>query len=182
MMQPTLRALVVCTGMVLASCRDTPDLQPTLDQTLRTHRFDSVIARHDRTARVVVLQGDVETDGDRQRAEAIIHPLVAAPITLRNEIRVAVHSKATTEINDGVLLGRVTALADQDPVMRIRQLAFDVNNAVVTVSGRLGTTAERRRLNRQLHAVEGVRDVVDRTTLPARVSAKAATASKRTRG
>jgi hyperosmotically inducible protein len=72
---------------------------------------------------------------------------------------------AQEALSDGTLTAKIKAKMALDDRVKARDLDVDTTNGVVTVTGKLRSTAERERALALARETEGVRQVVDRTTL-----------------
>jgi osmotically-inducible protein OsmY len=80
----------------------------------------------------------------------------------------AAAKQAQEALGDGALTTKIKAKMALDDTVKALNLDVDTVNGVVTVSGRVRSSAERERALALAKETNGVRQVVDRTTLEAR--------------
>ncbi len=74
---------------------------------------------------------------------------------------------AQEALNDGALTAKIKAKMALDDRVKALDLNIDTRDGVVTVTGKVRTSAERERALALARETNGVRQVVDRTTLDA---------------
>jgi hyperosmotically inducible protein len=82
-----------------------------------------------------------------------------------SEKATAAAKDAKEALGDGALTAKIKAKMALDDTVKALNLDVDTVNGVVTVSGRVRSTSERERALALARETNGVRQVVDRTTL-----------------
>ena len=115
----------------------------------------------DSNARVAHLTGTVDTPTDRQRAEDVASAAVGTTGKVLNELTIkGVNDKTAGEF-DGQIKRTLKKMVNDDPVLRGRNIDFDVNNGAVTVKGVVQTAAEKSKVTELVQAAPGVKDMAN---------------------
>lgn len=112
----------------------------------------------DGDARVAHLKGTVDSQRERERAEEVAQTAVGTTGKVLNELTVVGMNESTADDLDGRVRSVLGQMVDQDPVLRDRDIDFDVNNGVVTVKGEVRTAAEKSKVSEMIKAAPGVKD------------------------
>jgi osmotically-inducible protein OsmY len=148
----------VLASTVLLGCTREPDVKEQVDRSLKQANLDEVNVDYDKNARVVHLKGSVDTAAERQRAEEVATSAVGTTGTVLNELTVAGMNDDTADDLDGQIKDRLKEMVSSDQVLRDRNVDFDVNNGVVTVSGDVRTASEKTKVTELVKSAPGVKD------------------------
>lgn len=155
-------ALAISAGA--CSQAQVPDPTERTEQALEQANIADVDVEWDGEARIAHLKGTVDDPRERERAEEVAATAVGTAGKVLNEIEVeleatgtAGHSAVGDDV-DGRLHGALDDVVDSDPVLRDRDIDFDVNNGAVTVKGEVRSAAEKNRVTEIIKGVPGVKD------------------------
>jgi osmotically-inducible protein OsmY len=129
-------------------------ISTSLDQA----NIDDVRVEWNEDAKVAHLRGNVDSAAARQRAEEIATTAVGTSGTVLNELTIEGMNEETADDMDGQVRDRLSEMIDNDPTLKDRNVDFDVNNGVVTVTGEVRTAAEKQRVDEMVKAAPGVKD------------------------
>jgi osmotically-inducible protein OsmY len=149
-------------ALLIAGCgpRDR-DYEEIANTALDQANLESVDVDYDEGQRVVHVTGTVPTEADRQRVEDVVQAAINNEAQVANEVTVAGgHTEAADDL-DGGLETRLGNLMEADATLRDRDITFDANNGVVTISGNVPTEAEKQRVEQMTRNQPGVTDVVN---------------------
>ena len=140
-----------------------PDVADNIEQSLHDANLDDVSVDQDRDKGVVTLKGDVASDAEKARAEAIAK--AAAPRdVIANEIRVlpaGMEGRADDIVDDvDAAIGR--NLDAEFTKADVRSVKHSVETQVVTLTGDVATDADRRRIEKMAAGVPNVKQVVNK--------------------
>jgi osmotically-inducible protein OsmY len=160
-----MRLAVGCLGAALliatTACGPNPDYEKTADDALSNAALDKVEADYDNDARTVHLTGTVNTEGERQRAEDVVQKAVGTGAKVANEVTVANKDEDIADDLDSGLEDRLGELVDREADLEDDGINFDANNAVITITGDVDSTAERDKVGDLARNQPGVKDVVN---------------------
>jgi osmotically-inducible protein OsmY len=161
-MRSVFRASAVCAALLsstlLLACNRQPDVKDQVDRSLKQAKLDDVNVDYDKNAHVVHLKGSVDTPAERQRAEEVATSAVGTAGTVLNELTVKGMNDKTADNQDGQIKDHLKEMVGNDQVLRDRNVDFDVNNGVVTVSGDVRTAAEKTKVSEMVKSASGVKD------------------------
>lgn len=143
---------------LLLACDRQPDVKEQVDRSLKQANLDKVNVDYDKDARVVHLKGTVDSTADRQKAEDVATSAVGTAGTVLNELTVTGMNEDTADNLDGQIRDRLKETVSNDEALRDRNIDFDVNNGVVTVSGDVRTEAEKNKVSQIVKSTMGVKD------------------------
>jgi hyperosmotically inducible protein len=114
---------------------------------------------------VVTLEGEVEKTADRTEAVRIARETEGVT-RVEDRLRVTGDNKAdanppAVERPDVWLTAKVQSKYFVDDLVKLRNIDVETQNATVTLSGAVGSEAERRQALALARTTEGVRDVID---------------------
>lgn len=159
---PLIVALALAAATVGATgCSREDDPRDRVSRALDQANLDDVNVDWDRDAGLVRLKGEVDTAGEKARAERIATSAAGTSAKVVNELTVNDGKLGTTaDDNDGAIKRQIDQQIDADAQLKARDIDVHVANGVVTLTGNLPAAAERARLEQSIRAISGVRDVV----------------------
>lgn len=138
-----------------------PDYEELANNALDQANLDDVTANYDGDADVVHVMGIVTSEADRQRAGDIVLQAVNHEAQVANEVTVAGgHEETANDLDTGIAV-RLNNLVDLDATLKDHDISFDVNNGIVTATGRVPSVALKERVTQMIRNEAGVRDVVN---------------------
>ena len=158
-MRPLLCALV-CGGLAVACGRNT-DTKANVQDALKQANNDKVEVDVDRESNIVHLKGTVDTMTDRTRAEEVANAAVGTSGRVLNELTVEGLNAETADDLDDQIEDGLDRMLDNDPVLKERDIHFEVNNGMVTIKGEVRSVDEKRRVGQMVAAAPGVKDVAN---------------------
>lgn len=158
--------LFAAAPMTLA-CNQQPDVKSQVSESLEQANVKDVNVDWDKDAKVVHLKGSVNSAAERQRAEQIATTAVGTSGTVLNELTVEGMNDTTADNMDGQIRDRLERMVEADPVLKDRDIEFDVNNAVVTIKGDVRTAAEKEKVSDFVKSAAGVTDFANELEIKA---------------
>jgi hyperosmotically inducible protein len=134
-----------------------------IEKSLDAAEIDRVSVDQDRDKGVITLSGDVASDSEKARAEAIAK--AAAPRdVIANEIRVlpAGMERRADDVADDLDAGITDNLDAAFTKADIRGITHSVETQVVTLTGEVASTADRTRIEKIAADVPNVEQVVNK--------------------
>jgi len=147
------------------ACNRGPDPKDQVSNQLKNANIRDVNVDYDRDAKVVHLKGAVDNAAERSRAEDIAQRTVGTSGKVANELTVKGVTDRTADDHDGDIRREVKAKLDNDSVLKDRRIDVDVNNGVVTLTGDVGTAAEKQQVGQMARSTENVKEVVNSLAL-----------------
>ena len=153
--------------LLLAGCStqsQAPDVTGALRDSLNQAGLKDVSVSQDRDKGVVTLKGNVAADSDKARAESIAKSMAGSQV-VANEIAVlppGVESQAKTinkDVDEGIKKNLDAALVQQS---LNHDVAYSVNNGVVTLTGDVNSQATRTAAHQIAAGVPYVAQVVNK--------------------
>ena len=146
-------------ALALSACSG-PDPTGPARQALKDARLDHINVAWD--GRAVHLQGTVNTQADRERAEMVIENAVGTSGRVMNEIKVEGGAPSETpEAADERIRLDVKESLNGHPALRLRQISVRVARGAVTITGRVNSADEWENVNERVKAIRGVREVTN---------------------
>jgi hyperosmotically inducible protein len=158
MARPLLCALLC--GALAVACGRTTDTKANVEKALEQANIEHVDVDVDRESNIVHLKGTVDTMTARTRAEEIANAAAGTSGRVLNEFTVEGLDAGAAEIDDRIE-ERLDHMLDNDPVLKERDINFDVNNGMVNITGEVRSADEKRRVGQMVAAVPGVKDVAN---------------------
>jgi osmotically-inducible protein OsmY len=158
LIQAAVIAAFVAAAPLTTACNRAPDVKDRVDRSLEQAKIEHVNVDYDKEAKVVHLKGTVPSAADRQRAEQVASTAVGTSGTVLNELTVEGMNENTADNRDGEIRDRLSEMVENNPVLKDRDVNFDVNNGVVTVKGTVQTAAEKTQVDDLVKAAPGVKD------------------------
>lgn len=144
-----------------AACRSAPDPSDNIITALKAANFNEVTVTWDSGPKIAHLRGTVDRTADRSRAEEVASAAAAADGKVLNEITIKGLNEKTAGNLDGEIKSQLKQMVKGDPILRDRDLAFDVTNGVVTVTGDVQTADEKTKVSELVRAAPGVKDLAN---------------------
>jgi osmotically-inducible protein OsmY len=152
-------ALIIALGTAVG-CSHKPDPTENVSKALKDENLDDVRFTWDEDARIAHLSGTVDTVSDRTRAEDIAATAVGTSGKVLNDLIIE-SAGGTLDSGDDQISRTLRKLMDDDPVLKDRNIDFEIENGVVTVTGEVRTPAERNKVTDLVRAVPAVKDVAN---------------------
>ena len=152
----TCAVLWTC-GLAIA-CGGRDDTQENVQKALEQANIPNVAVDVDEDANIVHLKGTVGSMTDRTRAEEVAAAAVGTSGRVLNELTVEGLNADTAGDLDDEVEDALDRMIDNDPVLRERDISFEVSNGAVVVSGEVRTAAEKDRVTQIVKAAPGVKD------------------------
>jgi len=166
LMKTSLATFAVAVVLGLAGCASTPkspDVADTIRKSLHTAQLKDVSVSQDREKGVVTLKGNVAAESQKSQAEAIAKSIATGQV-VANEIAVrptgmeSEAKKIDSDLDKGIAANLDAALVQRQLKKGVK---WDVNNAVVTLSGEVSSQADRSEVQAIASTVPNVRQVVN---------------------
>jgi osmotically-inducible protein OsmY len=159
MCRATAIALAFVVGVGVSACNsNAPDPSSKAENALKQANLSDVKVDWDKDARIAHLKGTVDTPTDRDRAEQVATTAVGTSGKVLNEVTVKGMTEKSADDRDGQIRDSLKQAVDNDPVLKDRDVDFDVNNGVVTVKGDVRTASEKAKVTELVRSVPGVKD------------------------
>ena len=152
-----LASAVLVTCLAGTACGAREDTRQNVSKALEQANLPSVDVDVDRESKIVHLKGTVGTMADRTRAEEVANAAVGTSGRVLNELTVEALN-GTAASPDEEILNTLDRLVDEDPVLRERDVNFEVQNGAVTAKGEVRSAAERNKVTQIVKAAPGVKD------------------------
>lgn len=161
-MRTTLTAIALAATLGLATaCDNRPDADEVATAALERNGIENVNVDFDDDANIVHLRGTVASEDIRTRAEETVRTAVGTTATVANEVLVEGPSEAMADEVDDVIEARLGVLKDGQPMLKERDVDFEVTSGVVTIKGDVKTAAEKAEVERLVRTVTGPKQVVN---------------------
>ena len=147
--------------LALVACNRTPDPTEAAEKALEQANLAGVDVQWDRDARIAHLRGTVDSTADRQRAEDIAESAIGTTGRLLNELTVKGLNDETADDLDDRIHETLERSVGKDPVLKDRDIDFEVANGVVTVKGEVRSTAEKTKISEMVRAAPGVKEMAN---------------------
>jgi osmotically-inducible protein OsmY len=152
---------VAVATLIAGGCNRRPDAEENVRKALDQANLHVDVDINDE-ANIVHLSGTVDTIADRTRAEEVARAAVGTSGQVLNELTVTTLADRTADDPDSRLRDALDQLVDADPVLRERDVNFEVRNGDVAITGEVRTAEEKTRTARIAKAVHGVKEVTNR--------------------
>jgi len=157
-------ATAFCLAIALTAagaCAGGPNPTDNVTKALRAEHLTDVTVDWDRGARIAHLKGTVDRSADRQRAEEVANAAIGQDGRVLNEITIKGLNEKIAGNLDAQIKDQLKDMAKSDPILRDRDLSFEVNNGVVTVKGDVQTADEKTKVTELVRAAPGVKDMAN---------------------
>ena len=146
---------------VSAACNSGPNPSEQVLSGLKAANLNEVNVEWDSSARIAHLKGTVDRPTDRQRAEEIATATVGTTGKVLNEVTIKGLNDKTAGDLDGDIERTLEKMRDADPILRDRDIDFEVHNGVVTVKGEVRDADEKNKVTELVRAAPGVKDMAN---------------------
>ena len=160
MLRKSLAAILFLMAGAVA-CSSAPNPTDNITKALKTANFNEVTVTWDSGTRIAHLRGTVDRSADRPRAEEVASAAAGADGKVLNEITIKGLNEKTAGSLDGQIKDQLKDMVKSDPILRDRDLSFDVTNGVVTVKGEVLTADEKTKVSELVRAAPGVKDMAN---------------------
>ena len=155
-------AVACLTGALgMSACNRGPDPSDDVTKALKSANFNEVTVNWDSSAKIAHLRGTVDRPTDRQRAEEVANAAVGTSGKILNEVTIKGLNEKNAGNLDGEIKSQLKAMVKSDPILRDRDLSFEVTNGVVTVKGEVQTADEKTKVTELVRAAPGVKDMAN---------------------
>ena len=143
---------------VTAACGGQVDHKENVEKALTQANLENVAVDVDDDANIVHLKGTVGSMSDRTRAEEVASAAVGTSGRVLNELTVeGLNSENAGDLDDEIH-DTLDRMIDNDPVLKERDINFDVVNGAVTVKGEVRNAEEKNKVGQIVKAAPGVKD------------------------
>jgi osmotically-inducible protein OsmY len=97
----------------------------------------------------------------KQRAEQVAAKAVGTSGRVLNELTVEGAAEKHADDLDGDIREKLNEIVDKDPVLKDRDVNFDVNNGAVEIKGSVASANEKTRVGEMVRGVAGVKDMAN---------------------
>jgi hyperosmotically inducible periplasmic protein len=146
---------------LVGGCSPAPDTQENVRQALDQANMQVVEVEVDDQANIVHLKGTVDTLGDRTRAEEVASAAVGTTGRVLNELTVKGLNDETAGDLDDDIDDTLNRTVESDPVLKERDIDFEVVNGMVTIKGEVASAGEKAQVEQLAKAAPGVKDVAN---------------------
>ena len=157
-MKKTLSSAVLITCVMAVACGGRADHKENVQKALTQANLEHVAVDVDDDANIVHLKGTVGSMSDRTRAEEVAAAAVGTSGRVLNELTVDGLNSDTADDLDDEIQDTLDRMVDNDPVLRERDINFDVSNGTVTVKGEVRNADEKNKVGQIVKAAPGVKD------------------------
>ncbi len=155
-------ASVVLLTVGLAACSSSGNSPgDRVDKAIKQANVKNVNVDYDKNANVVHLKGNVDSTYDRAKAEQVATDVVGTSGKVVNELTVNGVDNKTADDMDSQIKTRLNDRVKADPELSNETVDFNVNNGVVTVTGRVKTAEEKAKVEQMVKGTTGVKDVAN---------------------
>jgi osmotically-inducible protein OsmY len=152
----TSAVLFAC--VFVLACGGRVDHKENVEKALTQANLENVAVDVDDDANIVHLKGTVGSMSDRTRAEEVAAAAVGTSGRVLNELTVVGLNEETADDLDDEILDALDRMVDADPVLRERDINFEVVNGTVTVKGEVRNADEKNKVGQIVKAAPGVKD------------------------
>jgi len=149
---------VLLTCAVAFGCGRGEDTRENVAKALEQANLRNVAVDVDNDSNIVHLKGTVGTMAERTRAEEVATAAVGTSGRVLNELTVEGLNSETADDLDDEIQDTLDRMVDNDPVLRERDINFEVTNGMVTVKGEVRNAREKDQVTQILKAAPGVKD------------------------
>ncbi len=147
--------------LAMSACNPGPDPSGDVTKALKSANLNEVTIKWDGPAKIAHLRGTVDRPTDRLRAEEVANAAVGTTGKILNEVTVKGLNEKNAGNLDGEIKSQLKAMVKSDPILRDRDLSFEVTNGVVTVKGEVQTADEKTKVTELVRAAPGVKDMAN---------------------
>jgi osmotically-inducible protein OsmY len=154
-------ALALLVAASVSACDQGPDPADQVRNALEAEQIDDVKVDYDRDSKAIHLTGSVDTPSIKARAEQVATKAVGTSGRVLNELTVEGTGESRADDLDGNIRERLNDLVDKDPMLKDRDVNFDVNNGAVEIKGSVASASEKARVGEMVKGTTGVKDMVN---------------------
>jgi osmotically-inducible protein OsmY len=151
-------AVVACLG---AACHRGPRTEENVRKALDQANMQQVGVKVDDPESIVHLRGTVGSLTERSRAEEVAGAVVGTSGRVLNELTVKGVNDTTAGSLDDEIRDNLDHVIDADPVLKQRDINFEVVNGAVAITGEVRSADEKNRVGDITKAAAGVKDVAN---------------------
>ena len=155
------RCIYVLALVTVVGCDRGPDTEENVRRALDQANMQVVQVQVDDNANIIHLKGTVDTMGDRTRAEEVASAAVGTTGRVLNELTVKGLNDETADDLDDDIDDTLNRTVDNDPVLKERDIEFEVANGMVTIRGEVASAGEKAQVEQLAKAAPGVKDVAN---------------------
>jgi osmotically-inducible protein OsmY len=156
--QMTLAGALACVLAGVACNSTAPNPASITEKALQDASLNDVKVDWDKDVRIAHLRGTVDSPSDRDRAEQVAASTVGTAGKVLNEITIKGINEDTAGDLDGQINSALKQMVGNDPILKDRDISFDVTNGVVTVKGDVRSVAEKTKVTQIVRSAPGVKD------------------------
>jgi osmotically-inducible protein OsmY len=156
--QRIFSSAVLAACLTAAACGGRVDHKENVEKALEQANLRKVAVDVDTDANIVHLKGSVDSMSDRTRAEEVAAAAVGTSGRVLNELTVEGLNTGTAGDFDDQIADTLDRMVDNDPVLRERDINFDVSNGAVTITGEVRSAEEKSKVEAIVKAAPGVKD------------------------
>jgi osmotically-inducible protein OsmY len=154
----TISSAILLACVLALACGGREDTRENVSKALEEANLANVAVDVDKDSKIVHLKGTVGTMSDRTRAEEVAAAAVGTSGRVLNELTVEGLNTDTADDFDDGIEDALDRMVDEDPVLRERDINFEVANGVVTVKGEVRNAKEKNQVTQIVKAAPGVKD------------------------
>jgi osmotically-inducible protein OsmY len=158
-----LAALLAAAPLTMACDRtpDQPDYEERVNEQLKTANLDSKVSVDWKADEgILELSGEVDSEAEKARAQALAQQVVGTTARVVNEIEV--EDADYERVDDGIEEQLNRMFEDRTEWdFDGRGVTFDAEQGVVTITGTVESDPTKKRIGDRARAVNGVKDVVN---------------------
>jgi osmotically-inducible protein OsmY len=157
-MNSSFSSAVLFASVLAIGCGGRVDHKENVEKALTQANLEHVAVDVDDDANIVHLKGTVPSMSDRTRAEEVAAAAVGTSGRVLNELTVEGLNSDTADDLDDDIHDTLDRMVDNDPVLKERDINFDVSNGIVTVKGEVRNADEKNKVGQIVKAAPGVKD------------------------
>ncbi len=157
-MNRNLSSTLLFASVLAIGCGGRADHKENVQKALTQANLENVAVDVDDDANIVHLKGTVGSMSDRTRAEEVAAAAVGTTGRVLNELTVEGLNSDTADDLDDEIHDTLDRMVDNDPVLKERDINFDVSNGTVTVKGEVRNAEEKNKVGQIVKAAPGVKD------------------------
>jgi osmotically-inducible protein OsmY len=157
-MKVAITSAILLTCALTLACGRRDGTKQNVAKALEQANLSNVAVDVEHDSKIVHLKGTVGTMSDRTRAEEIAAAAVGTTGRVLNELTVEGLNAETADDLDDEIEDTLDRMVDNDPVLKERDVNFEVVNGVVTVKGEVRSAQEKNRVTQIVKTAPGVKD------------------------
>jgi osmotically-inducible protein OsmY len=147
--------------MLAIACQRGPDTEENVRKALDQANLQAVGIEVDDASNIVHLKGTVLSISERTRASEVAEAAVGTTGRVLNEVTVRGLNDETADELDDEIGDTLETTVDRDPVLKARDISFQVTNGMVAITGEVASAQEKSRVEQLAKAAPGVKDVAN---------------------